>query len=285
MAAINLSTYGLFWKLDPSKMSSPVPEKYKIAQAIRIDTKIVITSEIGARPVVSFKLGEKLGQGSYGVTYKTDLVINAKEVVVKIIRKTKDYNTKDIITEVISQIIAYSASNGINSSTKYGKIEGPFVPNLYMLAEDQSSYYILMERMHSDFKKYIETDDAADTFRDSIIMICLALKSLYETVKFNHRDFKPDNIMFNKEGGLRIIDFGFCCLNYGGMKISSTYEAPKQLLKHCNVRSRDINALFYYILNYTRFKTLACPIKRVIKALMYAKQGDPLEWKKHVWEI
>ena len=148
-----------------------------------------------------------------------------------------------------------------------------------MLSEDAGSYYILMERMHSDFKKYIETDDAADTFRDSIIMICLALKSLYETVKFNHRDFKPDNIMFDKAGSLRIIDFGFCCLNYGGMKISSTYATPIQLVKHCNVRSRDINALFYYILNHTRLKALDCPIKRVIKALMYSKQGDPLDWK------
>jgi hypothetical protein len=86
--------------------------------------------------------------------------------------------------------------------------------------------------------------------------------------------------MFTQDGLVRIIDFGFCCLNYGGLKISSGYPFPKGSLKNCTSKSRDMNALFYFFLNYTKYKSVSCPFKRVLRTLMYNKAGDPINWSR-----
>ena len=132
--------------------------------------------------------------------------------------------------------------------------------------------------MENNFKTLLKEPDSCKTIKKFIVQIAFALSYLQNFLHFNHRDFKPDNIMFNPTHGVRIIDYGFCCLKYHGMNVTSGYKYPKEVFQTCYSKTRDLNALFYYLLNYSAYKTAACPVKRILRALMYYKSGDPVDW-------
>lgn len=277
MASIDLSPYGLFWELDPSKMSFPVPQGYSIAGAKfnRNDGNLDLFGQTGNQ-LMKMKLGNMLGRGSYGATYMTDRTYDGNKFVVKIIQRRAEYTTAAVAVEVISQILVVKNTEGFNDPLT--GLKGPLAPRLYYFAKDDSNYYIVNELMSSSFNDIIEKTDYAQNLSVSITQIAVAMKTLFDLLQFNHRDFKPDNIMFNSNSMVRIIDFGFSCLTYGGMKINSGYPFPHSELHSCESKSRDMNAMFFYFLNYSRYKNMSCPVKRVIRALMFNKSGDPLDW-------
>jgi len=275
MAKLDLRPYGLFWDLDPNTMKHPVPEAFKVARAlIRNERSLYIydeTDEMNMRIV----LKDVLGTGTYGTTYSTDTEIDGVEVVVKVIQHDASYTTEDVATEVISQILVVNATADFVDAKH--ALKGPFAPRVFKFAKDEYYYYIVNEKMAVDFKNILKIDSSLN-LKNGISQICIALKVLYDRLQFNHRDFKPDNIMFSYAGNVRLIDYGFCCLKYGQMSISSGYEYPKVSLKYCDKRSRDLNALFFYILNYSMYSNIVCPFKRIMKALMYDNKSDPVNW-------
>jgi len=257
-------------------MAFPVPDNYRTATAIKHGNTVSI-NDLDGKGLMRLDLLKLLGKGGYGQTYLTGQRIDGKEVVVKIIERSAGYTTVDVIVEVISQILVVKETDGYVDAES--GLKGPFAPKVFMFAKDDNFYYIVNERMHYDFLSIINKTDYAENLKNSIIQISVAMKILFEKLKFNHRDFKPDNIMFTQDGLVRIIDFGFCCLNYGGLQISSGYSFPKSL-HNCNSMSRDMNALFYFFLNYTKYKSVSCPFKRVLRTLMYNKTGDPINWSR-----
>ena len=278
MAAINLRPYGLFWNLNPATMRFPVPEKCKVAQAQRRGDNISFVGQEG-EVLMTLTLKRALGRGAYGVTYSSNLTVGTMKAVVKIIQKNTHYTLADVATEVISQIIAAKTTDGLKIESTFGFIEGPFSPRVFMFAEDPDAYYIVSERCYTRFMDIISEDRPVTELQNSLIQICLALETLQEKLQFNHRDFKPDNIMFSDTGGIKIIDYGFCCLKYGNMTISSGYPHAKKSLQKCFSKSRDLNALLYFFLNYTKYKDIPCPLKRVIRAIIFSRSGDPVNWK------
>ena len=278
MASINLRPYGLFWDLNPVTMRFPVPEKYRIAQARRRGQDITFFGQEG-EVSMTLTLKNVLGSGAYGTTYSTNLTVGPMPAVVKIIQKHDAYSTTDVATEVISQIIVARTTDGLKIDSVFGFIEGPVAPRVFMFAEDADSYYIVSERCYANFMSIMSEDRQAAELQEALVQICLALQTLQEKLQFNHRDFKPDNIMFSREGGIKIIDYGFCCLKYGNMTITSGYPYAKKALQKCFSKSRDLNALLYFFLNYTKYKDMGCPLKRVIRAILFSKSGDPVNWK------
>jgi hypothetical protein len=259
-------------------MRFPVPEKCRVAEARRRGNDITFVGQEG-QVLMTLTLKNALGRGAYGITYSTNLMVGTMAAAVKIIRKHEAYTTGDVATEVICQIIATNATDGLKVESEFGFIEGPFAPRVFLFAEDIDSYYIVSERCYTNFIDIVAEDSSVTELKESLIQICLALQTLQEKIQFNHRDFKPDNIMFSRTGGIKIIDYGFCCLKYGNMTISSGYDYAKKALHKCFSKSRDLNALLYFFINYTKYKDIPCPLKRVIRSMIFSKSGDPVNWK------
>ena len=273
--AFDLSQYGLYWSINPLTMTSPVPEGYITASA-KLNNGAVTFNDNTGKEILTLNLIKILGKGTYGTTYLTDKTIEGYSSVVKVIKRSSQYVTADVITEVIAQILLADNTKDIDYSDI--GLKGPFVPRVFLFAKDEFYYYILNETMDYNFDKLITTSTSPKNVKTAIIQIATILDYLFHTFRFNHRDFKADNIMFSEKNGVRLIDFGFCCLNYKGMIISPSYEYPRKSLHTCSSRTRDLNSIFFYMLNYTKYSKISCPVKRVMRALMYDKDGDPRDW-------
>jgi non-specific serine/threonine protein kinase len=166
---------------------------------------------------------EKLGEGGMGVVYKAKDTKLKRTVALKFLppELTRDTDAK---TRFIQEARAASALNHQNICTVYGIDE----------YEDQP--FIAME--------YVEGVDLKEIVRSGPLDIDKALHFAVQIGKgleaahgkdIVHRDVKSSNIMINKEGLVKITDFGLAKVR-GGSEISKTtlsvgtpsYMSPEQ---------------------------------------------------------
>jgi serine/threonine protein kinase len=278
MSKIDLRPYGLYWDLDPLTMGSPIPDTYKTAVA-RKDGRNRYTFFDGAEKRL-FRLStiKSLGSGTYGETLLTNFSIGGERVVMKVIQKTPHFTPEDVINEVIAQIVVVETTKHMDFSEI--NLKGPFAPRVFLFAQDRNNYYILNQIMDITLHRLLIDNGTFSNLTCCLKHIAKILSVLFDTLEFNHRDLKPDNIMIN-EDGVKLIDFGFCCMKYGGMRISPGYTFPRTELVNCSSRTRDMNSILYSILDHPilhGFTLEMSPIKRIIRSLMFSDEPVPVDW-------
>lgn len=164
---------------------------------------------------------KSLGQGKFG---KVCLVHNKNNFyAIKSVEKEKANKQKILINYFKNERLVML------------KIDHPFIVKLVRTFKDEFNVFYLMEHIHGiSFRKYLDLSkrNASVTeinFYIGSILLCLDYLS---GKAISHRDLKPDNIMIDVEGRLKLIDFGtatpFKDLNY---TITGTphYIAPEIL--------------------------------------------------------
>jgi serine/threonine protein kinase len=212
-------------------------------------------------PSGRYSTGIKLGSGGYGKVYfVTDELSNTVSAV-----KVLDFYEYEkwgwTIHGFLRLGITQALINIILEEESKDEPNGPYVPEFYEIAYDAERKYILLrfERILDTLRsRYIASTEKENEkiIPQTLAQISYILEFFEKRLQYNHRDLKNDNIMYNYlpsgEFQVKIIDFGFSCLNYYGTILNSTEYFTE---KHkCHLLSRDLSFLIYTIFSDTRIR-------------------------------
>ena len=144
-----------------------------------------------------YEIIEELGRGGMGTVYRAEDKKAQEEIAIKLIKPEIAAQKKTI-------------ERFRNELTTARKIRHKNICGMYDLNEDRGTYYITMEYVPGeDLKSFIRRSK-----RLSIPNAISVAKQISEGLSeahsqgVVHRDLKPSNIMIDKEGNVRIMDFG-----------------------------------------------------------------------------
>lgn len=147
-----------------------------------------------------FKQGATLGTGTFGRVRIITYVHKSQKLffALKMLKKA------DIIR--LKQVEHIKQEKGI-----LARVTHPFMVNLYSSFQDENNLYMLMEfviggELFSQLRKSGRFGN--DTSRFYAAEIILALAYLH-TKNIVYRDLKPENLLIDKDGHIKITDFGF----------------------------------------------------------------------------
>lgn len=152
----------------------------------------------------SFDSIRVIGRGAFGEVRLVQMKKNKKLYAMKKLDKSKMIE-KHQVAHVRSERDVLADNNN------YYK-DNPWIVRLYYSFQDANYLYLIMEYvpggdMMTQLIKY-------DTFTEEqtrfyIAETVLAIDSIHK-LYYIHRDIKPDNLLFDKKGHLKVSDFGLC---------------------------------------------------------------------------
>eukprot|EP00037_Helgoeca_nana_P023959 m.251158 g.251158 ORF g.251158 m.251158 type:complete len:316 (-) comp26498_c0_seq1:295-1242(-) len=168
---------------------------------------------------------DKLGEGSYGVVYKAQDVETGEIVALKRIRLDNE-----------EEGVPFTALREISLLKE---LVHPHVVKLYNVLHSDRTLTLVFEFCKQDLRKYLDS-----TSRDRVPMATVKslLYQLLSGIAFCHaqrvlhRDLKPQNLLINKKGQLKLADFGLArafgipVRSYSSEVVTLWYRAPDVLL-------------------------------------------------------
>ena len=144
-----------------------------------------------------YKITERIGIGGMAEVYRAQDTVLGRMVAVKVM--LPQYAADPSFTQRFRQEAA-SAAN----------LQSPYIVNVYDWGQDSGTYYIVMEYVRgSDLKTAIKERGAINQRKVAEIgsQVCQAL-SVAHNLDIIHRDIKPQNIMVQADGNVKVMDFG-----------------------------------------------------------------------------
>ena len=171
---------------------------------------------------------EKIGEGTYGVVYKAiDTKHNNRIVALKKIRlESEDEGIPSTTIREISLLKELKDDN---------------IVGLYDIVHSNSNkIYLVFEFLDMDLKKYMESIPEGQGMSKDMVkkfMVQLVRGIFYcHSHRVLHRDLKPQNLLIDKEGSLKVADFGLArafgvpLRAYTHEVVTLWYRAPEILL-------------------------------------------------------
>ena len=213
-----------------------------------------INNEKNSKSVCEFVLGEKLGEGNFGVVRMAINRQTGEKVAIKILEKSKLTNYKD--------------KNRLDREINIlNKIHHPNIVKLFCTIETDRQIFIIMEYIKGNelfqyilVRKKLEEEEAFYFF----IQIINCIDYLHK-VKIAHRDLKAENIIIEQgKKEIKLIDFGLSNIYEDGELLStacgSPFYAAPEMLEGKSYKGSTVDiwsagiVLFYMLCGYFPFE-------------------------------
>lgn len=173
----------------------------------------------------TFQKVEKIGEGTYGVVYKAKNKVTGETVALKKIRL--DTETEGVPSTAIREISLLK------------ELSHPNIVKLRDVIHTENKLYLVFEFLHQDLKKFM------DSFSVAGIPLPLVKSYLFQLLqglafchshRVLHRDLKPQNLLINAAGEIKLADFGLArafgvpVRTYTHEVVTLWYRAPEILL-------------------------------------------------------
>lgn len=192
-----------------------------------------------------FLLFRELGKGAMGAVYQAFDTTLARHVAIKVMSSKLGAN-REFVAKFFKEARALAALNH------------PNVVQVYSCGEEKGQPYIVMELVSGGRVDALMDAGPISELRGLEIGVDVAsgLKAASE-IGLVHGDVKPENILFNREGVCKVVDFGIARFageqaEGGGIWGTPYYIAPEAVRGHSVDQQADI-----YSLGATLFHILA----------------------------
>ena len=220
---------------------------------------------------------EKVGEGTYGVVYKCK------------IKGTNDYVAlKKIRLENEDEGIP---STSIREISILKQLRHPNIVYLMDLIHADKKLYLIFEFMEHDLKKFLDMNNSPlppELVKNYLYQILIAINFCHSK-RILHRDLKPQNLLIDKNGIIKLADFGLA--RSFGIPIKTLtheiltlwYRAPEILLGQKEYSTPvdiwSIGLIFYEMAHKRPLFTGDCEIDQIFK--IFQMFGTPNEntWK------
>ena len=205
-----------------------------------------------------FEILECLGRGGMGVVYKARQKSLNRLVAIKILAPERGHESR-------------FAERFAREAEMLAKLNHPHIVTIHDFGETAGLFYLVMEFVDGVNLRDLLRDGKLEAKQALAIVppICDALQYAHDK-GIVHRDIKPENLLLDREGRIKIADFGIAALMGTDVDPSGTppYMAPEQCGASPEVDNRaDIYALgvvLYEMLTGERpNKELIAPSKKV----------------------
>jgi len=170
---------------------------------------------------------EKIGEGTYGVVFKGKNKKTGEIVAMKKIRlESEDEGVP---------------STAIREISLLKELQHPNIVCLMDVLMQEAKLYLIFEFLTMDLKKYMDTNIAKDGQMDPKLMKSYTYQLMQGLLfchqrRVLHRDLKPQNLLIDKNGCIKIADFGLArafgipVRVYTHEVVTLWYRAPEVLL-------------------------------------------------------
>ena len=216
---------------------------------------------------------EKVGEGTYGVVYKCK------------VKDTNDYVAlKKIRLENEDEGIP---STSIREISILKQLRHPNIVYLIDLIHGEKKLYLVFEYMDHDLKKFLDINNGPLTpelVKSYLYQILIAINFCHSK-RILHRDLKPQNLLIDKDGIIKVADFGLA--RSFGIPIKTLtheiltlwYRAPEILLGQKEystpVDMWSIGLIFYEMAHRKPLFAGDCEIDQIFK--IFQMFGTPNE--------
>lgn len=185
----------------------------------------------------NYDLLEKIGDGTYGIVWKAKEKSCGDFVAVKQLKKPcKDFKELYNLHEVKS--LHFLNQKKCNNIAKLKNV----------IRETNGTTYLILDFSEQCLRTLIENNERCrvlfeeDTIKKIIYQVCLGVNFIHK-MGFFHRDIKPDNILINDAGIIKITDFGFATKNrnFNFKDFPSIKLTPKVIKKGFNAKVFNFN--------------------------------------------
>lgn len=174
-------------------------------------------------------IGRVLGQGGFGITYlaqdyQSKQFVAIKEFFPDSMAIRKNGSAVLPYTGERGEHFAYGKSTFLNEAQTMSRFNGnPHIAGVQLYFEENGTAYFVMEYVDGiSFKQYLKSCGGQIFWEDAIAILMPVLDALDVVHKQGiiHRDVTPDNIYIQKDGSVKLLDFGAARYSLGNVSKS-----------------------------------------------------------------